>query len=311
VSIGFPVYNGERYLCEAMDSLLTQTFEDFEIVISDNASTDRTEEICRSFAAQDRRVRYVRQPANRGGAWNLNAVFAMATGVYFKWAAHDDLCKPTFLERCVETLDQLPSVVLSYPRTIIIDEDSKIIEYYDVCVRTGSRHANIRFLDLIRVYHGCYQVNGLIRAAALRRSPLIGNYAAADRVLLARLSLLGPFYEVPEYLFLSRRHKAQSVSSSRFARTAWFDPTKRGRIVFPEWRLFREHFTCLRDTPLSANERALCMFHALCWPLWNRNWRGMMIDLVRAGQMALLARGALAARCGKGWLRRGSLRKGG
>jgi hypothetical protein len=124
----------------------------------------------------------------------------------------------------------------------------------------------------------------------------MGNYAAADRVLLARLSLLGPFYEVPEYLFLSRRHQAQSVSSSRFARTAWFDPAKRGRIVFPEWRLFGEHFSCLRDAPLSPEDHALCMFHALCWPLWNRNWRGMTIDLVRAGQMVLLAKGTLAAR---------------
>jgi hypothetical protein len=115
-------------------------------------------------------------------------------------------------------------------------------------------------------------------------------------VLLARLSLLGPFYEVPEYLFLSRRHQAQSVSSSRFARTAWFDPAKRGRIVFPDWRLFGEHFTCLRDAPLSAEERALCMLYALNWPLWNRNWRGMAIDLVRAGQMALLSKGIPALR---------------
>jgi hypothetical protein len=238
----------------------------------------------------------VRQPLNRGGAWNFNTVFAMASGSYFKWAAHDDLCKPTFLERCVEALDRLPAVVLSAPRTVIIDEQSEIIEYYDLSLRTGSPHAHIRFLDLIRIYHGCYQGNGLIRVEALRRSPLIGNYAASDRVLLARLSLLGPFHEVPEYLFLSRRHRAQSVSASRFSRTAWFDPAKRERIVFPEWRLFREHFAALQDAPLSPEERALCMFHALRWPLWRGNWRAMALDLARAGQMALSTHGVYALR---------------
>lgn len=296
VSIGFPVYNGERYLRAALDSLLAQTFEDFEILISDNASTDHTEEICRAYVAQDRRIQYVRQPVNRGGAWNFNAVFAMASGSYFKWAAHDDLCKPTFLERCVEALDRMPRVVLSAPKTIIIDEHGEIIEYYDVPLRTDSPHPNIRFLDLIRVYHGCYQGNGLIRVEALRQSPLIGNYAASDRVLLARLSVLGPFYEVPEYLFLSRRHNAQSVSSSRFSRTVWFDPAKRERIVFPDWRLFREHFETLHQAPLSPEERALCLFHALRWPLWHGNWRAMALDLVRAGQMALYTKATPAAR---------------
>jgi glycosyltransferase involved in cell wall biosynthesis len=294
VSIGFPVYNGEPYVEEALDSLLAQTFEDFEILISDNASTDHTEEICRAYAARDRRIRYVRQPLNRGGAWNFNMVFAMASGSYFKWAAHDDLCLPVFLERCVEALDRLPTVVLSAPKTIIIDEHGEIVEYYDVPLRTNSPHANIRFLDLIRVYHGCYQGNGLIRVEALRQSPLIGTYAASDRVLLARLSLLGPFHEVPEYLFLSRRHRAQSVNISRFSRTAWFDPAKRERIVFPEWRLFREHFAALEDASLSPEERALCMFHALRWPLWRGNWRAMALDLARAGQMALTTRGAFA-----------------
>jgi glycosyltransferase involved in cell wall biosynthesis len=104
VTIGVPVYNGEKYLAAALDTLLAQSFEDFELIISDNASTDCTEEIARAYAARDGRVRYERSGANRGCAWNHNRVFALARGRYFRWAAHDDLCAPTLLARTVELL---------------------------------------------------------------------------------------------------------------------------------------------------------------------------------------------------------------
>ena len=94
VSVGIPVFNGERFLAETIESILAQTFKDFEIVISDNASTDRTEEICRSYAARDPRIRYNRNDTNRGAAWNHNRVFELARGEYFKWQSHDDFCAP-------------------------------------------------------------------------------------------------------------------------------------------------------------------------------------------------------------------------
>ena len=125
VSVGLPVYNGERYLRLAIDSILAQTFEDFELIISDNASTDHTEEICREYAARDPRVIYIRQPRNRGGAWNFNHVVELARGEYLKWAAHDDVLAPTFLKECVAALDRLPGTVLASPRTVKIDESGK------------------------------------------------------------------------------------------------------------------------------------------------------------------------------------------
>ena len=97
VSIGLPVYNGENFLEFALDSILGQTFQDFELIISDNASTDATESICRRYAAKDSRIRYYRNPNNQGAAQNYNRVFALARGEYFKWAAHDDVCKPNYL----------------------------------------------------------------------------------------------------------------------------------------------------------------------------------------------------------------------
>src|ERR1051326_2036095 len=105
VSIGLPVYNGQQFLEEAINSLLAQTYSDFELIISDNASTDATEQICRAHAAADPRIRYYRNDKNRGPVWNLNRVFELARGELFKWAAHDDVCAPTLVERCVEVLE--------------------------------------------------------------------------------------------------------------------------------------------------------------------------------------------------------------
>ena len=102
VSIGIAVFNGENFLESALRSILAQTFEDFELIISDNASTDRTADICEQYASQDGRVLYLRQPANLGAQPNYNLLVGQARGRYFKWAAHDDMLAPTFLERCVE-----------------------------------------------------------------------------------------------------------------------------------------------------------------------------------------------------------------
>src|ERR1700761_38911 len=102
LSIGLFVYNGERYIREAIDSFLSQTFTDFELIISDNASTDATEQICLDYAAKDSRVRYSRNPRNMGAGWNVRRVAELATGKYFRWAACDDRCEPDLLRTCVE-----------------------------------------------------------------------------------------------------------------------------------------------------------------------------------------------------------------
>src|SRR5215469_6919606 len=105
VSIGMPVYNGANYLRSSVPSLLAQDYEDFELLISDNASTDETESICRELAESDGRIRYFRNERNVGAAQNYNKVFRLASGTFFKWAAHDDECHPTMLRRCVEVLE--------------------------------------------------------------------------------------------------------------------------------------------------------------------------------------------------------------
>ena len=132
VSIGLPVYNAQTHLRQSLDSILTQSFEDFELIISDNASTDKTREICREYADKDPRIRFYSQEINRGAAFNMNRVVELSRGKYFKLAADDDICGPDYLKHCVEVFDRAPChVVLCYPKTVLIDGHGREIERYE------------------------------------------------------------------------------------------------------------------------------------------------------------------------------------
>src|SRR5579871_5511395 len=131
VGIGLPVYNDDRFLAQTLDCLLSQSYRDFELIICDNASTDATEEICRSYANKDERIRYHRNSTNIGVSRNFNLSFNLARSEYFKWAAANDLCATDMIERCVEVLDQRPDCVLCFAKTRIIDENGAVCEDYD------------------------------------------------------------------------------------------------------------------------------------------------------------------------------------
>jgi glycosyltransferase involved in cell wall biosynthesis len=251
VSIGVPVYNGGSLLSEMLESLVTQTFTDFEIVISDNASTDDTSETARRFAERDRRVRYYRNDTNIGAAPNFNRVFELANNpVYFKWAAHDDLYKPTYLERCVEVLDEEPDVVVSYTIVDVIDDTGENLlgkhpfywygcleSYIDDHGRTGWMMGPLhlaetadrarRYSEFLNRMIACLPIFGIIRADALRRSSLHRSYYGSDRSLLAQLVLQGRFRQVHEHLYINRYHKSASRLLSEEEQQAWIDTTRR------------------------------------------------------------------------------------
>lgn len=234
VSIGVPVFNGEDYLAQALDSLLGQTWSDFEIIISDNASTDSTEEICRAYASHDPRIRYMRNATNVGAAKNFNQLVALAAGEYFKWAAHDDLCGPEFLQRCVDALDRDLSVVLSYPWSKAIDEDGVVVRDFEPMPKLGAKEAHERFFKCVCVSHPQNPVFGVVRTETLRETRLIGSYMSSDRVLLGEIVLLGRFHEVPEFLFFKRHHPQQHwrAHRNRQSRQAWWDPANAGKGDF-------------------------------------------------------------------------------
>ena len=127
VSIGLPVYNGARYLHCALESLLAQSFDDFELVISDNASTDSTAEICKKFASADSRIRYYRQSENLGAAGNFNQAFKLSRAEYFTWAASDDVRHRTYLEKCVNLLDRQPELLWCHSLSSHIGPDGELL----------------------------------------------------------------------------------------------------------------------------------------------------------------------------------------
>ena len=132
VSIGLPVWNGQEFLPKALDSLLAQTFSDFELVISDNASTDATEAICTAYGAKDGRIRYYRNHENIGLQANTQRVLDLATAPLFMWACHDDVWDRTYLAKMVEQLDRDPSLVLAGCNATSIDERGTLRTFYDL-----------------------------------------------------------------------------------------------------------------------------------------------------------------------------------
>ncbi len=262
VGLGLPVYNGENYLREALDSLLAQTWTDWELILSDNGSRDGTEEICREYAGRDARIRYLRVERNRGAAWNFNRVFRLSRSPFFRWTAHDDICAPGLLEGCVRALVGDPGAVLCHPRTRIIGPRGEFLGDYATRLRTDSADAALRFHDCLCIDHACFPIFGLIRADRLRRTRLLGDYTGSDRNLLAELALQGPFIEVPEFLFLRRDHPG--TSTRRFPtpreRAAWFRSESDRRVgINPTIRRALGYWQSLNRAPLTPQDRLACL----------------------------------------------------
>jgi glycosyltransferase involved in cell wall biosynthesis len=223
LSIGIPVFNGQEFLAELLDSLLRQTFADFEIVICDNASIDRTQDICREYARRDSRVRYTCNERNLGAVPNHNRVFELSTAPFFKWAAHDDLYHHDYLEACVRLLEENPDVVLAHTGTAFIDGAGELLPFEQetgsfVDPKTGRRYwadvpsiadspvAISRFWQVLTRARWGTHMYGVVRREILRQTSLLPNFAGSDRPMLAELALLGRFRCANERLFLKRFH---------------------------------------------------------------------------------------------------------
>jgi glycosyltransferase involved in cell wall biosynthesis len=280
VSVGLPVHNGERFLAEALDSVLAQTVSDIELIVCDNASTDRTPAIVREYAARDARIRHVRNEVNIGAAGNFNRTFALSRAPYFKWMAHDDACAPDFLLRCVEVLDRDPSVVLCFPRQVDIDETGRTIGANPYPLDTRLTRPHERFSQALRFWRGAPAVWGVARRAALARTRLIQDFYASDLVLLAELSLLGRFHQVEEDLLHHREHAGRSVyTSDRRSFSTWLNPLRRRPRRFPAWSWFFGYVAAVGRSPLPLTERTRCWVHAARWFRWR--WREAVDDLLQ------------------------------
>ena len=301
VSIGVPAYNAERFLAPALESLLAQEMGDLEVVVSDNGSTDGTEQVVRDLAAQDRRLRYVRQPVNRGGAANFNAVFALRDprAPYFKWAAADDTHDPRYLGAVLDVLRSDPGVSVAHSLTDDIDEQGRHLRSWgDQGLPAADPDVAVRFGAMSQRNYQCFSIFGLVRVETLLATRGLGYYAESDRVLLVELALRGRLVDVPEELFHRRQHSGRSVNTHPTARDriAWFNPGLVGRPVFPEWRLGQGYVQAVMDAPLPVHDRVRCLARMGRWtvvrgPHLVRNVARTGAE-VAAGRTTLLRRAA-------------------
>jgi glycosyltransferase involved in cell wall biosynthesis len=296
ISVGLPVYNGEAYLRTTIAALLGQTFRDFELVISDNCSTDATAEICRAFAEQDPRVKYYRNERNLGAATNFNRVVELAGGELFAWANHDDLWADTYLEKCAQAFRVSPDAVLAYARSALIDESgARLMPLKDRLALDDKRPVRRlrRFHDLFREidrkggWHDGEReglwipVYGLVRKALLQQTPLIGPYISSDTVLLEELLMLGRFVEIDDELFFKRDHEGRSMRASLpyDKRITWFTGKRSSRFLFPSWRLLWERMRAIARVQMPPREKLSCLAETLSFYLRRPyEWRGLVKD---------------------------------
>lgn len=251
VSICMPVHNGENFIADAIDSIVAQTFPDFELIVTDNASTDRTEPIVRDFARRDGRIRYVRNEDNIGAAANYNLGYELSRGRYVKWAAHDDTLSPSFLERTVAILDADPSVSIAFCRTQCIDGEGREIPMQGYPMpKIVDNAPERRFRRALRVAGSCFPIFGLFRSEQLSRSCLHRKtYYGSDRALIVEMLLLGKLRIDSDAVFYNRIHPGQSVSlSNRRERGRWqgakssrFSSLERANFLLHVWEIASRH----------------------------------------------------------------------
>lgn len=268
LTIGLPVYNGEDYLAQSLDALVGQTYGDFELVISSNASTDATDEICRDYAARDSRIRLFTQERNLGAVPNHNFVLDHARGRMFKWASSDDLYARTLLEECVALLESDPGAVLAHSWTAAIDADSNLIQAHPYPFDTMSPDPLVRFRSLLLQSHdlaGAILADdfyGVMRTATLRRVRPIDSYYHADYLFTAELALFGRFLIQPDFLYFRRHHMGRTTTRSVHEWSARLDPRRSNPLLHGAPRLYAEYaWNCLAmgwRTPLSPRQRLGC-----------------------------------------------------
>nr|WP_321984791.1 glycosyltransferase family 2 protein [uncultured Lichenicoccus sp.] len=317
VSIGLPVFNGEAYVARAIESVLSQTLSDLELLICDNCSTDGTQVICESYAEADPRVRYIRNPRNLGAGPNYDRCFHLARGTFFKWAAHDDMMAPKYLERAVAALEAQPDAVLC---TVGIREIGPNEETFRVFAnefpRAGSRSTATRFGGLIHTRHQCEDFFGLYRRQALIGSGLHDNYSGSDRVLLAEMALRGPWVSAPEPLFLHREHDKRYTRAVLLVdpkqAALWQDTSGRAkqRNTMFYWGIYRRYWQLVNKNVASPAARLGCYAQLIVW--WGTDGHGGDVarDIMRTISPAMFQRIRVAKHALLGMsrtVRRGSL----
>ena len=215
-----PVCNGEQFIQQALDSLLAQDYKHFELIISDNASNDRTAGICESYAAKDARVRYYRNEENCGPVANFNRVLECAGGEYFMWAACDDLWEPTYISTLLQSLMMTRSGVLAFSAFDNIDEHGRQTRTYPQLFELPAEDLSTRLQNYITQEEFLGKANpiyGLMRLTAIQEAGGLKiwgkNLWGSDMLVVFKLLTLGNLVLSQDLLFHKRLILSQASSS--------------------------------------------------------------------------------------------------
>lgn len=271
VTIGVPVYNGQAFLDGALECLVGQSHATLEIIVSDNASTDRTEAIAREWERRDSRIRYLRQARNIGAPANWNLVARAARGEYFKWMSASDLCDRGFVASALACLRERPDAVLCFSRTRYIDDAGQPLSVADTDFEVTDDAPSRRFWKVCSQLQVNNAQSGLIRTSALRRTHLDRLYPHGDRVLMAELALLGKFVMLEEPLLMRRaspEHWTALRSDEELARMFW--PTGAPSRPLLNLRRLADYFFSALRSPVPVGERVKAAGHALRYAYWRQ-----------------------------------------
>jgi glycosyltransferase involved in cell wall biosynthesis len=274
VSIGVPVYNEESYIHQTLDSLLAQDYENFELIISDNASTDATQQICLEYATREPRIKYHRNETNLGSVKNFNTLFKLSSGTYFMWAGAHDRWEPNFISRCIEVLENEPSVVLCYTQAAWIGADGRLLEPILQHVDTRGLNKVARAHNIIWALSNNYMFMGLIRSSALKHTQLLPEIIGPEIVLLSQLSLYGTFAYIPDLLFYLRRtegHGRLDIQAEKLKRRV----PKRWPVQIFYWEMVYHHLRVVRSLRFEGDsyiEKAMTILSIFLGILLKYRW---------------------------------------
>jgi glycosyltransferase involved in cell wall biosynthesis len=278
LSVGLPVYNGLPYLAEALRSVRDAEFQDYELIVCDNASTDGTGEVVREFAREDPRIRYFRNSRNIGAVHNFNRTLELARGKYFRWLASDDLHSHGAIARCVEVLERDPSVFLAFPRTRVIDDAGNVTRDHDDGDGWSSSSPSERFGYSLFRWGLSNPMFGVMRSDVLRHAMVLGDHPASDLVMQSDLAIRGRFVRVSGEYYYRRIHAGCTDNLDPVALAQFYDPDRRSAFDNKALRLFRGLGRAVQLAPVTPGERRR-MWILLARRAWNE--RAMLAREVR------------------------------
>jgi glycosyltransferase involved in cell wall biosynthesis len=265
VSIGLPVYNGENFVAEAIQCVLDQTFSNWELIICDNGSTDRTATICRDYADHDDRIRVYQNERNMGLAFNFNEAFRLSRGRYFKWITHDDLFMPGLLESCIDELEKDQRVVMVFPMICYVDASGRRLrgQNSELSILGPTAESRVHKLMALEMQSTdvFWSLYGLVRSDVLRETGLMGLYNGSDQVLLLEFALRGCLKQIGKELFLRREHRLAATSRGGWTfreRAKFVNANDKRRLVFPYCRMLKEHLNCILTSSMPFWARLRC-----------------------------------------------------